>query len=381
MASIQNKKRDVCLPSKDLGPALASLKSMIEAAKLKAKGKKLAMWEFRSSPHEQFGRSLDDAFGAFLMWARVSDDDDDDAEWAVKGVINVSKAFRRLEAYAEWMEDTGTELTEPALVWDDDMAAVHRTWAMSTSVAQNGELVWWIDMGAIDKAAVKETPVLATFRYFAWYEHAIMYNANAKKRGVSFCESFGSNVGFWEAMTALPAKLSAKLNQLTLGTLPLHINYIMILDPPQWMATWRAIMGAIMGAEMMKYMVLLKKPDCWAEPAARWGAGCVPMGFAECGGTNTLDPVIANRKAASRPVQTNSPPMGLPDNPPMGLPVTEHGIAGGGFLQQVERIRSALGIDASLAAPAVLAQAATMMGVVPEGSLPQQVERLIALGL
>ena len=77
-------------------------------------------------------------------------DDDDDAEWAVKGVTNVSKAFRRLEAYAEWMEDTGTELTEPALIWDDDMAAVHRTWAMSTSVAQNGELVWWIDMGGID---------------------------------------------------------------------------------------------------------------------------------------------------------------------------------------------------------------------------------------
>ena len=65
MASGKNKKGDVCLPSKDLGPALASLKSMIEAAKLKAKGKKLAMWEFRSSPHEQFGRSLDDAFGAF----------------------------------------------------------------------------------------------------------------------------------------------------------------------------------------------------------------------------------------------------------------------------------------------------------------------------
>jgi len=64
----------------------------------------------------------------------------------------------------------------------------------------------------------------------------------------------------------------------------------------------------------------------------------------------------------------------VPDDPPMGLPV-------GGFMQQVERIRSALGLDASLAAPAVLAQAATMMGVVLEGPLPQQVERLIALGL
>ena len=299
MASGKNKKGDVCLPSKDLGPALASLKSMIEAAKLTAKGKKLAMWEFRSSPHEQFGRSLDDAFGAFLMWARVSDDDDDDAEWAVKGVINVSKAFRRLEAYAEWMEDTGTELTEPALVWDDDMAAVHRTWAMSTSVAQNGELVWWIDMGGIDMAAVKETPVLATFRYFVWYAHAVMYNAKAQEHGMSFCESIGSNVGFWAAMTMVPMKLSAKLDRLTIGTLPVKMKCIMILDPPRWMATMMAIMGVFMSAKMKKRMVLLKKPDCWAEPAARWGAGCVPKGFAECGGTNTLDPVIANPKAAS----------------------------------------------------------------------------------
>ena len=51
-----------------------------------------------------------------------------------------------------------------------------------------------------------------------------------------------------------------------------------------------------MSAKMKKRMVLLKKPDCWAGPAARGGAGCVPKGFAECGGANTLDPV-ANPKA------------------------------------------------------------------------------------
>ena len=54
MATSTNKKGDVFLPSKDQGVLLASLKSMIEAAKLKATGKKLAMWDFRSSPHEQF---------------------------------------------------------------------------------------------------------------------------------------------------------------------------------------------------------------------------------------------------------------------------------------------------------------------------------------
>ena len=300
MATSTNKKGDVFLPSKDLKDALASLKAMIEAAKLKAKGKKLAMWDFRSSPHEQFGRSLDDTFGACLMWARITDvdDEDDDADGAVKGVTNVSKAFRRLETYAEYMEDTGTELTEPALVFDDGMAAVHKTWGFSTSVAPNGELVWWIDMGGMDLAAVKETPVLATFRYVVWYAHAIMYNANAMEHGMSFCNTVGSNVSFWAATTMVPMKLKAKIDRLTIGTLPVKIKCIMILDPPWWMATMMAIIGAFMSAKMKKRMVLLKKPDCWAGPAARWGAGCVPKGFAECGGANTLDPV-ANPKAGS----------------------------------------------------------------------------------
>ena len=297
MATSTNKKGDVFLPSKDLKDALASLKAMIEAAKLKAKGKKLAMWDFRSSPHEQFGRSLDDTFGACLMWARITDvdDEDDDADGAVKGVTNVSKAFRRLETYAEYMEDTGTELTEPALVFDDGMAAVHKKWGFSTSVAPNGELVWWIDMGGMDMAAVKETPVLATFRYVVWYAHAIMYNANAMEHGMSFCNTVGSNVSFWAATTMVPMKLKAKIDRLTIGTLPVKIKCIMILDPPWWMATMMAIIGAFMSAKMKKRMVLLKKPDCWAGPAARWGAGCVPKGFAECGGANTLDPV-ANPK-------------------------------------------------------------------------------------
>ena len=83
---------------------------------------------------------------------------------------------------------------------------------------------------------------------------------------------------------------------------------------------------------------------------------------------------------AAPPVVLMGVPVGGPplaNEIPMGLPVT----ASGGFMQQVERIRSALGIDASLAAPAVLAQAAALMGIEQEGALPQQAERLIALGL
>jgi hypothetical protein len=227
MAGGKNLKGDVSHPAKDIKGALSILKTMVETAKGKAKAKKLQMWEFGSSPHAQFGKSLDDTFVCFLMWARISGDDDEEEDeadsGAASGQINVSKAFRRLESYADWMEDTGTELTEPPLVFDDDMALAHKTWGMSTSIAASGELVWWIDLAQLDTAAVKTTPVELTFRYFVWYAHAVMYNANAQEHGMAFCESIG-NMGFWPMMTMVPMKLSAKLDRLTIGTLPVKMS-------------------------------------------------------------------------------------------------------------------------------------------------------------
>lgn len=109
MSEGKNKKGDVTVSQADMPAALAALKALVEAAKSKAKAKKAEMWEFAASPHAQMGKTLDDTFTAFLMWAKLNkDDDEEDGE--VVGLINVSKAFRRLESYAEWMEDSKADL-------------------------------------------------------------------------------------------------------------------------------------------------------------------------------------------------------------------------------------------------------------------------------
>ena len=66
----------------------------------------------------------------------------------------------------------------------------------------------------------------------------------------------------------------------------------MMLDTPKWMSVLMTIMGAFMSKKMKQRMMALKKPDCWAAPAAQWGAACVPAGFAECGGAGKDDPVM-----------------------------------------------------------------------------------------
>ena len=65
-----------------------------------------------------------------------------------------------------------------------------------------------------------------------------------------------------------------------------------------------------------------------------------------------------------------------------GAGSNESGSKADGMSQRVGRIRSALGLDVSLALPEVLQKANTLMGIETEGSLQEQTTKLIeSLGL
>ena len=133
-------KGDVMHPAADMSGAMVVLKKMAEDARAKAKEKKKVIWDFRSSPHTYLNKTLDDTFTSFLNWARVAEDDDGAAPNGTLDHINVSKAFRRLEAYAEWMEEAADDLTSSPLV-GSSVAAALKAWCMSTSIDKNGRVV------------------------------------------------------------------------------------------------------------------------------------------------------------------------------------------------------------------------------------------------
>jgi len=289
------KKGDLMHPASDMPGCVTKVKEMIEAAKAKAKKpEKAAKWEFRTSPHEHLGKTLDDTLVAFCMWARVaSEADEQDADDEGRsGMVNIHKAFRRLEAYADWMEENGAEIVARPLTVAS-VAPALKAWAMSMSYTQAQQLAWWVDMGTIDLEAIKGgeggVTLEDSFRSFVWLAHVAMYDAKCQANGLVFVQNVAS-MGFWGMMTMVPMKLSAKLDRLTIGVIPCKMKLIICLDCPRWMNILMKLMSLFMSKKLMKRMKVYKKE--WHTVAEHLGAGCIPKGFGECGGTLTTDPIV-----------------------------------------------------------------------------------------
>ncbi|KAL7543435.1 hypothetical protein ACHAXR_012711, partial [Thalassiosira sp. AJA248-18] len=257
----------------DEDAALAVLKTLVEEKKQSIeKEDKRKKWDFATSPHENFGKTMDDTYLAFLSWAKVKQD---------TSKINVSKALRRLESYADWMHDTGTDLTEPALTSNSVKRAVD-SWAFKTSIDSEGRLVWWNDVGKIDIKKVKAdfTPE-DHLRAFVWYSHAIMYDESAQKNGMVFVQNL-SKLGMIDCFTMMPAKLSTKLDRLTIGVLPIKMRCVYMFESPTWVNIFMKIIGVFMSKKMKERMIFLKN---WDETEKIGGVEAIPKGFGKANGT------------------------------------------------------------------------------------------------
>lgn len=273
MADGKTKKGDIYMST--FNGALAALKQLIEmsievATKKQEKKKKkkkdkdedpTKKWKFETAPLKQFDKTLDDLYTTFLIWGKENGPKEDkkaNAQSESKDkTFNVSKAFRRLESYADWMHDTGTDLTVPELTVSG-MKNAHNIWKMKASVDKEGHFVWWIDIGSIDLKELKALSTEESLRYFVWYCHFIMFDENAQQKGIVLVENI-DKLGFWTSLTLMPPKLSAKLDRLTIGVLPVKIKQIYLLETSAWLKVFMALVSPFMSKKMKSRMTDLDK--------------------------------------------------------------------------------------------------------------------------
>jgi len=252
--------------------ALVLLHQLIEETKQNTvKESELKKWDFATSPHVHFNKTLDDTFMAFIMWARVKDDE--------SSMINVSKAFRRLETYANWMHNSSIDLVDPLTP-----ASIQKgleQWCMNSSYDKDGRFLWWCDMSRIDMPYMKKelTPE-ESLRAFVWYAHAVMYDEKAQKNGLVFIYNV-NRIGMIATFTLTPAKFAAKLDCLTIGVLPIKMKGIYMLDSPTWLRLFMGLMSIFMSKKMKERIVNVKE---WKTIEETFGAETIPKMFGKLEG-------------------------------------------------------------------------------------------------
>jgi len=109
----------------------------------------------------------------------------------------------------------------------------------------------------MDVKALKTLPVEESLRYVVWYSHYVMFDENARKNGVIIVENM-DKLGFWACFTLIPPKLSAKMDRLTIGVLPVKMKKFYITEAASWMNILMAIMSPFMSKKMKSRMANMK---------------------------------------------------------------------------------------------------------------------------
>lgn len=181
------------------------------------------------------------------------------------------------------MHDAAKDLTEPALTPDSIKKSLD-AWTFKSTVDKEGRLVWWMDLEQMDLARIKKDFAPEDhLRAFVWYGHALMYNESAQKNGMVIVENC-AKMGMKDCFTMMPMKLATKLDRLTMGVLPVKMQYCYIFESPTWMNVFMKILGVFMSKKMKERMVFLKSWDDFDKIDGLEGLNAVPKGFGKIDG-------------------------------------------------------------------------------------------------
>eukprot|EP00542_Grammatophora_oceanica_P004883 CAMPEP_0194056546 /NCGR_PEP_ID=MMETSP0009_2-20130614/60515_1 /TAXON_ID=210454 /ORGANISM="Grammatophora oceanica, Strain CCMP 410" /LENGTH=242 /DNA_ID=CAMNT_0038705957 /DNA_START=102 /DNA_END=830 /DNA_ORIENTATION=- len=235
---------------------------------------------------------MDDIYMSFLFWSRSR-----------QNVYNVSKAFRRLDSYATWMERTGRELIDPPLTLDS-IEKAFRAWDIQLSHDKEGRLVIWFDLARIQMQVLRrEVSPVDTERAMVWLTHIAMLDKKAQQNGMVVACNM-DRAGFWEASTIIPPPLALKLDRFTLGTIPIKTHGIYVINASGWVHVALGVLKPFLSPKMRDRVQVLDNASGFLE--AVLGANNIPKDFRACGGTLEKDLIATNFPQVGPPDDTTS---------------------------------------------------------------------------
>ena len=273
MAEGKKKKGDTICGSFE--EAMDTFRSMVE-------GESGDEWKLEATPLTELGATKDDLYRSFVLWAHKEQEDG----------YNVSKAFRRIQSYVEWMEQHKTDLLGEDgsnRLTTASMRDLAAPWGFCMTHDRDKRLVWWFDLTVVDSKRIQQTPVTDTLRFFVWCCHVVLFDQHAQQHGMVMVEEL-NRMGIIQLFTFLPPDVSAKLDRLTIGILPIRMAAIYILGAGRWMHIIINLLKPFMSKKMRQRIVVLrKKDDPQAMLVEALGPDCIPKEFTSLDGTAEQD--------------------------------------------------------------------------------------------
>ena len=293
----------------DIESGVVMLQNMVARAIKDAGGegtKEGQKWTFAAVPLQEFGAKMDDVYVAFLRWSGVDSSDEDEHEACnLKGgvnkreifPINVTKAFRRLTAYATWMDEQRDILLDPPLNLDSVRQAKNLLYSRVTH-DDCGRVVWWLDLGQTNFKQMKHLAHEEILRFFVWLSHLIMTDESAQRNGIVFLDSMDA-VSFYQYMTMLPYQLGITIDKFMIGVTPLKTKLVVFLKRPRWFDVGFGLLSVFLPARMK---MRVSQPDTEQASIEDIVGSNIPVGFDDYNGTLAVDLIAKHEeeKAAQK---------------------------------------------------------------------------------
>lgn len=249
-------------------------------------------------PIEEFHTTQTNFCKAFLKWSIKDREDIKEGSEEAKLIINASKARRRMDSYFDWMKDNMADnLAEHPLTYES-VVETGKIWALEASIIEDGRVAWWFDLNKLDQQKIKSIPPMDHLRYMVWYSHLLMFDSKAQDNGMIFVEDL-AKAGFWNCMTMIPMELSAKMDRLTIGVLPLKMKAIYMFGCARWVHLMMGLMKPFLSKKMRNRMIIVTEKtttDLQKYCDDLFGRANIPDNFLGCQGESPPDVLIKRLK-------------------------------------------------------------------------------------
>lgn len=224
------------------------------------------------------GKTRDDVHRAFLLWSQKEKDRENDS-------FNVTKAFRRLEAFADYQLrmyepyfNTPVDITSKAIIKASQFLNI-KTLADTC----DGAVVIIIDLAKLDYEGLdnKDYDMKDFLRYYWAYMLNTMFDDAACSQGSIIIEGLGGcGISDMYKMNRIMKPIENDMNEMFYGVMPYKMKMVILVGTPWWLSALIRFMRLFLSKKMSSRIKNLYMKDMYKIIG---GADRLPLGY--LGGT------------------------------------------------------------------------------------------------